>query len=63
MGTKFNSSSRSFRTGCVVGEDAVVVHLRQEAACPSATALGFGQHLLLGIGPFFPYPFRSSKSP
>eukprot|EP00959_Pyramimonas_sp_CCMP1952_P000689 13473-Pyramimonas_sp.AAC.1 len=40
---------------------AACVHLRQRAACPTAAALSLGQHLLLGIVPFFPVPSSDAQ--
>eukprot|EP00959_Pyramimonas_sp_CCMP1952_P123524 2582245-Pyramimonas_sp.AAC.1 len=56
MGTMPNSSSCSVRTGLAVRAAAACVHSRQEAACPTAAAVGFGQHLVLGIVPIRSVP-------
>ena len=54
MGTKTNSGPCPFSAGLAVGVAADLVHLRRRVACPTAAAVGFGQHSLLGVVQFFP---------
>eukprot|EP00959_Pyramimonas_sp_CCMP1952_P126579 2647220-Pyramimonas_sp.AAC.1 len=56
MGTMPNSGSCSLRTGLAVHAAAACVHWRQDAARPTAAAVGLGQHLLLGIAPILSVP-------
>eukprot|EP00959_Pyramimonas_sp_CCMP1952_P318941 6673047-Pyramimonas_sp.AAC.1 len=61
MCARADSRSCSFRAELAVRVAAGVVRLRQQAACPEAAAVGFGQYLVLSIVPLSCVPTSGAQ--